>query len=141
MSMNKITLKGYVVGDAPEVKTTPSGATVVKFSLSVYDPFLKNKEDNTRKYVSFFNCENWPTDKIEGNVQKEIAKLAKGSYIAFDARPVQDRWEHEGQKRSNVKFIVEGFIEELHHPVRASQQQQPEQAPDVPPTFDDDIPF
>ena len=139
--MNTITLKGYVVGDAPEVKTTQSGATVVKFSLSVYDPFLKSKEDNTRKYVSFFNCENWPTDKIEGNVQKEIAKLTKGAYIAFDARPVQDRWEHEGQKRSSVKFIVEGFIEVLHHNPKPAQQQQPDQTPDSPPTFEDDIPF
>lgn len=140
--MNTITLKGYVVGEAPIVNTTPNGATVVKFSLSVYDPFLKSKEDNTRKYVSFFNCENWPTDKIEGNVQKEIAKLVKGAYIAFDARPVQDRWEQEGQKRSNVKFIVEGFIEVLHHnPKPATQQQPTPQVPDGPPTFDDDIPF
>jgi single-stranded DNA-binding protein len=137
MSMNTITLKGYVVGEAPETKQV-SSSTKISFSIGVYDPFLKSKEDNTRKYVSFFNCETWPRDK---DVQGEVSKLSKGEYISFDARPVQDRWEHDGQKLSRIRFIVDGFIEVLHHPAKPAQQQQPDQTPDSPPTFEDDIPF
>lgn len=122
--MNTITLKGYVARD-PEIINTNSGATVIKFGLSVRDPWLKDKQDSSKHHTSFFDIECWPIDKIEGNVQRHVAKIVKGAYLAFDARPVQDRWEKDGQKHSRIKFVTEGFVEALHHP-NSNRQAEPQ---------------
>lgn len=132
--MNNITLRGYIVGET-EIKAPNGGATIAKFTLSVRDPFLKDKEDNIRKHTSFLDCEYWPKDDGKGNVQKEIAKLIKGNLVCFDARPVQDRWKTEdGSVRSKVKFIVDGFINEMKHINNNNSQS-------IPNTDEEDSPF
>lgn len=127
--MNTVTFRGWTVND-PEVKTTPTGKTVVRFSISTKAKFRK---DDKGKYTSFFDIVYWPNDQVDGNVQREIAKLRKGLPIVFDAEPQQERWESEGQKRSRVVFVVEGWVEVLEHHKKEDQ----------PPTYEpnDEIPF
>ncbi len=122
--MNLITLKGYIVGE-PEIKVTPSGKTVVRFGLSVRARFRKDDQDSSKKHSSFFNCEYWPRDLGEGSIQKEIAKIAKGEYVVFDAEPIQERWTTDQGNRSTVRFHVDGFIDRLHHIGGTQKQEDP----------------
>lgn len=111
--MNMTTLKGYVVGE-PQIKATNGGLTIIDFSISVRARFKKDSEDSSKKHSSFFNCTCFPKDLGDGSIQREIAKVVKGNLIAFDAEPIQERWEHDGQKRSKVSFNVDGFIDVLY---------------------------
>ena len=116
-------LSGYVTND-PEVKQITTGKTIINFSLSVYDPF---KKDGDRRWVSFIDCEYWPKEAPEGNVEREIEKIVKGALLNLKARPIQDRWEQDGQKRSKIKFIVDGWPDSVHHhqkPGNASSQTE-----------------
>lgn len=143
--MNSTTciLSGYVCGE-PEVKTTLSGKTIINFSLSVYAKFKKSKDDENKKHVSFLNIQYWPYDKQPGMVQTEINKIKKGELLAFNAEPIQERWEQDGNKRSRIIFNVEGFISVLHHRQKTSepatkettQLAKKESAP-----WEDDLPF
>ena len=128
-------LSGYITNE-PEVKVAGNGKTVINFSVSVYAKF---KKDGDKKHVSFMNCEYWPIDKIDGNVQREIAKLEKGTLISFKAEPIQDRWEQDGKKNSKIKFNVEGFIDVIKHHSKKSETEPAEE----PTQFieDDDCPF
>lgn len=116
--MNEITLNGYVVGE-PNVKTTTTGKTVIDFSISVYAKFRK---DGDKKYVSFFDCVYWPNEKY---IQSEVAKVEKGALLAFDAEPIQERWEDNGNKRSRIKFNVNGFLSVMKHHSSKESQAEP----------------
>jgi len=125
-------LSGYITND-PEVKTTPTGKTVIEFTLSTYARF---KKDGDKKWVSFMNCTYWPNEKPEGNIQREIAKLVKGELVIFKAEPIQERWEKDGQKNSMIKWNVEGWVELMKRHNSESTKKPDQQEPDL-----DDCPF
>lgn len=130
--MNEITLTGYVCKD-PKVETTKTGKTVINFTLSVYAKFRK---DGDKKYVSFFDCVYWPNEKY---IQSEVAKVEEHALLCFDAEPIQERWEDNGNKRSRIKFNVSGFLSVMkHHSSKESQEQTPIENQGPP---DDDMAF
>lgn len=133
--MRPVPIQGYVVG-TPEVKEV-GDKTVIKFSISAPARFKKDREDNTKKHYSFFECEYWPNDRIPGNIQKEIAKVVKGERLSFHAEPIQDRWEQDGNKRSKIVFHVDGFLDRLHH-IGGTNSSPVESNDD---RFEDDVPF
>jgi len=126
-------LSGYIT-DNPKTETTPTGKTVMNFTLSVYARF--KKQEDGKKHVSFFNCIYWPNEKPEGNIQREVAKLVKGELVIFKAEPVQERWEKDGQKHSIIKWNVDGWVELMKHH-KAESTGKPDQQ-DIDP---DDCPF
>ena len=135
--MRPIPLEGYVVGE-PKTEVTQSGYTVIRFSISSPARFKKDPADQNKKWYSFFDIVYWPTDKIEGNIQREVAKVVKGARLSFWAEPLQDRWEQDGNKRSRVVFQVDGFLDVMHHIGGKKQEEQPAAEQ---PSYDDDVPF
>jgi single-strand DNA-binding protein len=105
--MNTITLKGNLTRDA-EVKSTQTGKTVINLGLAVNR--RKKVGDTWKDDPHFFDITYWPSEKPEGNIQREVAKLSKGKQVIFDAHPEQQRWEKDGQSHSKVVFVVEGWV-------------------------------
>ena len=145
--LNKIILIGRLVRD-PELRYTPSGASVANFSIANNRTYTTSgeKKENT----SFFNCIAW--SKL-GELIVQYCK--KGNRVALEGRLQQRSWEdQDGKKRSAVEVVVEnvqfltprdGAMEMQEQvPVATPTQNFPGPSPteiDDNPFSDDDIPF
>ena len=101
---SKAIITGNLTRD-PELRTTPSGATVCSFSVAVNRSF-RDSTGEQRETVSFLDCSAW------GKAGEIIAQYAKkGTGILVSGRLDQRSWEDKdsGQKRSRVEIIVEDF--------------------------------
>lgn len=138
MDFNKVILTGHLTKD-PEIKFAASGTQVAIFSLAV----------NCRKddEASFFDCVAF--DKTASLIAEY---LAKGSPVLAEGYLKQERWEHEGQKRSKVKIIVTsvkflGKAQETTIENVDQQLKEPQESDDVvffggnTDSSDDNIPF
>ena len=99
--------KAIIVGNLtrdPELRNTPSGASVCSFSVAVNrvyrDQNGENKED-----VSYIDCSAW------GKPGETIAQYAKkGSGILVSGRLSQRSYEDKnGVKRSRTEIVMEDF--------------------------------
>lgn len=94
--MNIGTILGRLTRDV-ETKFTASEMAIANFSIAVDG---RRKDDES----SFFDCTAF------GKTAEAIAKwFSKGKPIILQYRLQQERWEKDGQKRSKVSLIVEGF--------------------------------
>ena len=94
-SLNQVILMGRLTRD-PEERTTPSGKTIVSFSLAV-DRFGQDGE------ADFFNINAW--EKL-GELAKKY--LSKGRRVLVQGRLRQDRWEDKetGKKQSRIEITA-----------------------------------
>ena len=92
MDFNKVIMTGNLVRD-PETKFAQSGIQMTTFSMAVNG----RKDDE----AFFFDCLAF--DKTASLIAQY---LSKGSPVLVEGYLKQERWEHEGQKRSKVKIIV-----------------------------------
>lgn len=82
--MNKVILKGRLTS-TPELKQTPNGVAVTKFTIAVNRRFDREKTD-------FINCEAWR------NTAEFIAKyFSKGKEIAIVGELHIDKSERDGK--------------------------------------------
>lgn len=96
--LNRVLLIGRLAKDV-ELKYTPTGTAVAKFSLAVGG---KPKPDGSDT-VSFFYVTVW--GKLAENC---AAFIAKGKQIAVDGRLEQKRWStQDGQNRYSVEVVAE----------------------------------
>lgn len=122
--MNRVTLLGNL-GKDPDVKQTPSGNYVAKFSLATT---AGSKE---KKYTEWHTLEAW--DK-----QAELAGayLKKGSKVLVEGRLKTEKWtDKENVERWTTKVVV-GHIEF----VDTKPKDEAAQVSKTPTTVDD-IPF
>jgi len=101
---SKAIITGNLTRD-PELRTTPSGATVCSFSVAVNRSF-RDSSGEQKETVSFIDCSAW------GKAGEIIAQYAKkGTGILVSGRLDQRSWEDKdsGQKRSRVEIVVEDF--------------------------------
>lgn len=122
--MNAITIVGHL-GKDPEMRYTPNGVPVTRFSVAVNRPSKKKETD-------WFTCEVWEK-------QAEFAGeyLRKGSLVSVRGRMENDRWEDQnGVRREGWKLKVER-LESL------SKKQENDAAPSTPGEEEDidEIPF
>ena len=122
--MNNITIIG-TVGQDPEIRYTPNGTAVAKFSVA--DNFKVKGEKKT----NWWNVIGWgklATDVIEPYVHKgdKIAIVGKGAFSS---------WEKDGQKHTKLEVTI-GEIQLLGSSGAAAPARAPEGG--VP---EDDIPF
>ena len=138
MDFNKVILTGHLTKD-PEIKFAASGTQMAIFSLAVNG----RKDDE----ASFFDCIAF--DKTALLIAEY---LTKGSPVLVEGYLKQDRWEHEGQKRSKVKIIVLsvkflGKAQETTIENVDQQLKEPQETDDVvffggnTDSSDDNIPF
>lgn len=100
---SKAIIMGNMTRD-PEMRTTPSGASVCGFSVAVNRSY-KDSSGQQQEAVSFIDCSAWGK---AGEIITQYAK--KGSGIMVSGRLDQRSWEDkDGQKRSRVEIVVEDF--------------------------------
>ncbi len=100
-SLNRVILVGNLTRD-PELRSTPSGATVTNFGIAVNRRWT-NKQGERVDNVDFFNIVCW--GKLAELVSQNITK---GTPVAIDGRLQYRAWEtSEGQKRSTVEVVAE----------------------------------
>ena len=126
-NFNRVVLMGNLTRD-PELRYTPNGTAVAKFSIAVNRKYKENEE------TSFFDI------VFFGKPAEIIAEyMKKGRPLLIEGRLQQQRWEtDDGQKRSKIEVIGENF-----QFIGGRDQESPRKENDSePPEFDDsDIPF
>ena len=101
---SKAIITGNLTRD-PELRTTPSGASVCSFSVAV-NRVYRDSSGTQQESVSFIDCSAW------GKLGEMIGQYAKkGAGVLVSGRLDQRSWEdkNSGQKRSRVEIVVEDF--------------------------------
>ncbi len=104
-SVNKVILIGNL-GKDPEVKYTPSGTAVAKFSLATNERF-KDKDGNWQDRTEWHNLVAWQrTAEIVGEYCK------KGSQIYIEGRLRTDSWDDKetGQKKYRTEIVINDLL-------------------------------
>lgn len=130
MSINSVCVSGNLTRD-PELRQTPSGTSVLSFSVAVND---RRKDASTGEWRDF---PNFIDAVVFGNRSEPLARiLRKGSKISLHGKLRQSQWEtQDGQKRSKVEIVADEV--EL-------MQQKPEEdrsSMDDGSIYDGSIPF
>lgn len=135
MSINKVIITGNLTRD-PELRATPSGASVLSFSVAVNDR-RKAPNGEWEDVPNFFDC------TMFGSRAEGLAKyLSKGAKVGIDGKLRWSQWEKDGQKRSKVDVIIDNL--ELLTPRNQSQGYSGTQSAQSIPAvtvYDDDISF
>lgn len=128
--LNRVVLIGRLT-DSPELRYTPNGVAIAKFTLAVERSY---KDATGNRETDFIDCTAWR--KLAELIAE---KLGKGRLVAVAGRLQQDRWTNEqGQKRSKLSVLADE-IQFLDWPKEQAQQSDPK---DVDGFYDDDeLPF
>ena len=141
--MNTIIISGNLTRE-PESRAF-GDQSVINFSIANNDESKKQADGSYVKIPSFFDFEFWTK-----NPAHWLKQLVKGAMVVVQGRLKQDTWEQDGQKRSRVKIIVEGYPIVAAGKAQEQQQEAPSQQPQAPAKpaqfpgpeqFDDEIPF
>lgn len=136
-SLNKVMLIGRL-GKDPEVKYTPNGAPVAKFSLATDESF-KDKSGQQQKRTEWHNITAW-------NKLAEICEkwLHKGQQVYIEGKIQSHEWESDNGKRRSFDIIASQMV------MLGGKSQNNDAAPSAQPTpepsqpaeiTDEDIPF
>jgi len=98
MDMNKVCLTGRLVGDMKQRTTTD--CQIGDFNIAVDG--CSRKDQKQENMVSFFNCILYGQ-----RVETTSPFMTKGKKVGIVGHLRQDRWEHEGQKKSRAVIIAE----------------------------------
>ena len=104
-SVNKVILVGHL-GKDPEVKYTPSGTPVAKFTLATNERF-KDKDGNWQDRTEWHNIVAWQrTAEVVGEYCK------KGSQVYIEGRLRTDSWDDKetGQKKYRTEIVVNDLV-------------------------------
>ena len=134
--MNNVTLLGRLTKD-PELKQTPSGTSVLKFSLAVNRRFSKEGQQQT----DFINCTAW-----KGTAEFISRNFRKGDMIAVIGNLQVNTWEKDGQKHQtsdvNVTEVYFTGKKTADSGDVEAVQEYPEDGFDIMPAVDEeDLPW
>ncbi len=104
-SVNKVILIGNL-GKDPEVKYTPNGTAVAKFSLATNERY-KDKDGNWQDRTEWHNITAWArTAEIAGEY------LKKGRTVYIEGRLRTDSWEDKNthEKKYRTEIVVENLV-------------------------------
>jgi single-strand DNA-binding protein len=144
--MNKVILIGNLSKDI-ELKYTPSGTAVAKFSLAVNRNYTDPTTKEKKQEVMFIDV------TVFGRAGETARQyLKKGSKILIEGRLVLNQWTDQmGQKRSKHEVVCEKieFLDCKNNNQGNYQTQQPQTQPRPRPQNtaprveldDDEIPF
>ncbi len=100
--MQSVVIKGNLTRD-PELRTIPSGADVVNFTIAESRRF-KKKDGTKGEETTFINCEAW---EVTARLIEQL--MSKGDPILVDGVLKTDEWEKDGVKHSRLKLRVNNF--------------------------------
>jgi single-strand DNA-binding protein len=131
------------LGRDPEIRTTPSGQTMAKFSVATSRRW-KDRDGNRQEATEWHNVVCWGR-------QAEVAGqfLTKGKQIFLEGRLQTDSWEDKetGKKMYRTEVVCENFQMLGSRGDGSGGQQAPRSAPPAESGGfdaggeDDDIPF
>ncbi len=114
--MNLVVLIGRLVRD-PEIRYTPSGTPVARFSIANGEKFKQNNE--WKDYTNFFDIVVWGNQAV--NCEKY---LKKGSQVSIEGNLRQNRWNDQATNQARSKIeIVASSVQFLTQSNSASQPQ------------------
>lgn len=98
MGLNKVIEMGRITADL-ELKATPSGKSVVSFTIAVDD----GKDAQGNKITDFLDCVAW-----EKTAEMVCNYFGKGRMICIEGKLKNRSWTtQEGQKRTKTEIFVE----------------------------------
>ncbi len=136
--VNRVTLIGRL-GKDPEMRYTPSGAAVARFSVATDE----NRKDQSGNWVQ---DTTWHNIVVWGQAAERAAEnLKKGNMVYIEGKISMRNWEDkEGQKRTSFEIVAFSYRNltpksggESHG---ESSFSQPEPTHSQPP-MDEDLPF
>ena len=104
MSINICAISGNLTRDA-EVKHLASGNPVVNFTVAVNENRRITRDDGTVDYENYANFINlsW-----FGKYAEKVAEsMKKGTLVSVQGRLHMDRWEKDGETRTQIKIIAD----------------------------------
>ena len=142
-SVNKVILIGRL-GKDPELKYTPSGAPVAKFSLAT-DEVYKDRSGEQQRRTEWHTIVAW-------NKLAEICGeyLAKGKQVYVEGSIRSRQWEDQsGNKRTSYEIVARQMtmlgskaesdrVAAERAPAERPAESEPASGPEI---TDDDIPF
>lgn len=124
--MNNVSLMGRLTRD-PELRYTPSGAAVVRFTLAINRRLSKEKraeaERANQPTADFISCTAW------NRTAETIANyVKKGDRLAVTGRIQTGRYESEGKTVYTTDVVVENmdFVETAGESGQVQQMRRPE---------------
>ena len=101
--LNKVQLIGNL-GKDPEIRYTPEGKQVAKFSMAVNRTF-KNKEGESIDDTQWFNIEAWA-----GLAKVVEAHLTQGDRIYIEGRLKTESYDKDGETKYFTKVVIKDMI-------------------------------
>jgi len=101
--LNKVQLIGNL-GRDPEIRHTPEGKMVAKFSMAV-NRIFKNKDGDTIDDTQWFNVEAWT-----GLAKVVEDYLKSGDRIYIEGRLKTEKYEKDGETKYFTKVVVKDMI-------------------------------
>ena len=132
-SMNKVILIGRL-GQDPELKYTPNGSAMAKFSIATSEKW-KNKDSGNQEVKT-----EWHNIVVWGKTAEFAGEwLKKGQLVSIEGKLQTRSWEQDGVKKYMTEIVADtitllpskGDVQES-----ASQEQSFDDNED-----DDDLPF
>ena len=101
-SVNRVILIGNL-GRDPEIRKTPSGASVCSFSIATTEKFT-DKQGQKQEETEWHNIVAW-------NKQADIMAqyLSKGSSVYIEGKLKTQSWDDNGQKKYKTDVVVSNF--------------------------------
>ena len=107
-NLNKVMLIGRLTRD-PEVRMFSNGGKVAKFGFAVNNRKRNPQSGNWEDEPVFLDCEAFNRGE-QGTLASRIEEtLRKGQQIFIEGHLKLDQWEKDGQKRSQLKIVVDNF--------------------------------
>ena len=152
LNLNKVVLAGRMTAD-PELKQTPSGVSVLSFTIAVNRSYVSKNSEQGERQADFINVVAWR------NTAEFISKyFRKGSAICVSGSIQTRSWQdQQGQRRYATEVVADEamFVESRSESGASASSYTPDaytQAPSFSsnpgsaPNFedhntDDDLPF
>jgi len=131
--LNRIILIGRLVRE-PELRYTPNGIAVSRFTLAVDRPFTNDQGENEADFIDII-C--WR--KLAETVAEH---LDKGRLVAVEGRLQIRRYEDKEGKKRRASEVVASQVKFLDYPKKEqndSDEDWSDLGTEVP--VDDDVPF
>ena len=139
-SVNRVILVGNV-GQDPEVKYTPSGVPVAKFSLATNEKF-KDKNEQWQDRTEWHGIVAWQRlAEIVGEY------VRKGTKLYVEGKLQTSSWEdrQNGEKKYRTEVVARDLVllssRENGHNTAAKASGRDSEADPAPEIVDEDIPF
>jgi len=98
-SVNQVIIMGNLTRD-PELRQTPSGQSVVSFSLALNRSY-KDQSGEWQEATDYIDVAAW------GPLAERVAQyMTKGRRALVQGRLQSRSWEQEGQKRTKVEVLA-----------------------------------